>query len=121
MKAVLNCYPLGHGLTGFHSGLEFDSAGGTNSVFSQAVRKSSHHPDAIELSLRQKEQLERYDPLDAQPPSFARVYRIRLRSDFRFCIDFLRRESNHIAFFQKVRERAVSCAAILLILLSGDL
>jgi hypothetical protein len=115
-KTVFQLRPLGYGLTGFHRRFEFDLARGKDGILSETVRNSSHDSDTVDLSVREKQNFQNHESLHAYTPCFTSVFWFWLRSDFRFDVDFFRRESGDCRWIEEMCECAVVSAAIVLIL-----
>ncbi len=117
----MNIQPLRHGLARLHRGLEFDRASCMNRVFSQPVRKPPHYSHAVELSVAQQQHLENDNSLHAHSPCFARVTRQRFRRDLGFDVNFLRLIACDLIAIEKVRERAIVSATVVLVFIGGYL
>ena len=117
----MNTQPLRHGLARLHRGLEFDLASYVNRVLSQAIRESPDYSHATDLSVTLQQHLENDNALHADSSGFACVTRQLSLSDLSFDVNFLKLIGRDLIAIEKVRERAVVSATIILILIGGHL
>ncbi len=117
----MNIQPLRHGLARLHRRLEFDLASYTNRVLSQAIRESPDYSYTTDLPVTLQQHLENDNSLHADSSCFACVIRQLLLSDLSFDVNFLKLIGRDLIAIEKVRERAVVSATIILILIGGHL
>ena len=115
----MNIQPLRHGLARLHRRLEFNLASYTNRVLSKAIRESPDHSNATDLSITKQQHFERDNSLHADSSCFACITRQLFRSDLSFNVNFLDFISRDLIAIEKMRERAVVSATIILVLIGG--
>ena len=69
------------GFPAFDRRLELDLARSANGIFRQAVRQPAHYSHPIQRAVRKQQHFQSHHTLHANPPSFARVTRIRFIRD----------------------------------------